>query len=147
MSGLAEFHQRDRDRHPPAFSAGYKTSVTRSPRLPLISLEQTASEITGPTFGHNELGPLDHDLIKNYARQETVDPLTGAGRWVGLGLAGSVLLMIGGIALTLAMLRALQEETGTAFTGNLSWAPYLLTLFAVLVVIIVLALRINKKTL
>ena len=87
------------------------------------------------------------DLIKNYARQETVDPLKGAGRWVGLGLAGSVLLMIGGIALTLAMLRALQEETGTAFTGNLSWAPYLLTLFAVLVVIIVLALRINKKTL
>lgn len=87
------------------------------------------------------------DLVKNYARQETVDPLKGAGRWVGLGLAGSVLLMIGGIALTLAMLRALQEETGSAFTGNLSWAPYLLTLGAVLVVIIVLALRINKKTL
>ena len=87
------------------------------------------------------------DLIKNYARQETIDPLKGAGRWIGLGLAGSVLLMVGGVALTLAMLRALQEETGSTFTGNLSWAPYLLTLTAVLAVIIVLALRINKKTL
>ena len=41
------------------------------------------------------------DLIKNYARQETTEPLKGAGRWIGFGLLGSVLLMLGGIALTL----------------------------------------------
>ena len=97
------------------------------------------------------LGELDSstlvDLIKDYARQETVDPLKGAGRWVGFGLLGSVLVMIGGIALTLALLRALQEETGSALTGNLSWAPYALTLLALSVVIGLLALRINKKTL
>ena len=87
------------------------------------------------------------DLVKNYARQETVDPLKGAGRWVGLGLLGSILLMIGGVALTLALLRALQEETGSTFTGNLSWAPYAITLLALMVTIALLALRINKKTL
>lgn len=68
MSKPAEYYQRDRSRHPAAYTPGYKTSVARSPRLALISLEQSASEITGPVFGHNELGPLDHDLIKNYAK-------------------------------------------------------------------------------
>ena len=87
------------------------------------------------------------DLIKAYARQETVDPLKGAGRWVGLGVAGSLLLMIGGIAMTLALLRFLQEEGGSWTTGNLSWLPYIITFVVLIVVIAVLALRINKKTL
>lgn len=93
-------------------------------------------------------GPADVlDLIKGYARQETIEPLQGMGRWVGMGLAGSVLLMLGGISLTLAMLRVLQEETGSTFTGNLSWAPYLLTLAAALVVIGLLVWRITKRSL
>jgi hypothetical protein len=87
------------------------------------------------------------DLIKAYAKQETVDPLKGAGRWVGLGLAGSVLLMVGGTAMTLAVLRFLQEEGGSWTTGNLSWLPYLITFAVLMVTIAVLALRINKKTL
>lgn len=69
----AEFYQRDRNWHPPAYAAGYKTSVARSPQYPLISLENTVGEITGPTFGHHDIGPLDHDLIKNYA--QTGDPI------------------------------------------------------------------------
>jgi protocatechuate 3,4-dioxygenase beta subunit len=68
MTGPAEYFQRDRNRHPAAYTPGYKTSVARSPRLPLISLEQTRSEITGPVFGHGDLGELDHDLIRNYAK-------------------------------------------------------------------------------
>lgn len=63
----AEFHQRDRRLHPPALTPDYKTSVTRSPRLPLISLENTISEITGPVFGHNDIDPIDRDLIRNFA--------------------------------------------------------------------------------
>lgn len=87
------------------------------------------------------------DLIKAYARQETVEPLQGMGRWVAMGVAGSLLLMLGSISLTLAMLRVLQEETGSTFTGNLSWAPYLLTLVAALVVMALLAWRITKRSL
>ena len=34
----------------------------------LISLQNSVSEITGPTFGHNDVDPLDRDLIKNYAK-------------------------------------------------------------------------------
>lgn len=69
----AEYYQRDRNRHPPALTPNYKTSVTRSPQFPLISMPQTASEITGPVFGPSDIGALDHDLIKNYA--QTGDPI------------------------------------------------------------------------
>ena len=42
--------------------------MLRSPRNALLSLQNSLSEVTGPLFGHNELGPLDNDLILNYAK-------------------------------------------------------------------------------
>ncbi|MCC1494637.1 protocatechuate 3,4-dioxygenase subunit beta [Cognatishimia sp. F0-27] len=68
MSAAAAFYQRNRDRHPPALTPAYKTSVARSPRLARISLDQSVAEMTGPTFGHDDIGPLDNDLIRNYAQ-------------------------------------------------------------------------------
>jgi len=62
------FIQRDRDWHPPAYTPQYKTSVLRSPRNALLSLGPTISEMTGPVFGHDILGELDNDLIRNYAK-------------------------------------------------------------------------------
>ncbi|MFZ9950120.1 MAG: protocatechuate 3,4-dioxygenase subunit beta [Gemmobacter sp.] len=64
----AEFYPRDRALQPPAFTPDYKTSVTRSPRLALISLQNSVSEVTGPTFGHGDIDPGDNDLLSNYAR-------------------------------------------------------------------------------
>ena len=61
----AEFYQRDRRWHPPAYAPDYKTSVARSPKYSLISLQNSASEITGPVFGHNDIDPIDNDLILN----------------------------------------------------------------------------------
>lgn len=63
-----EFYQRDRRWHPPALAPNYKTSVTRSPQYAAISLQNSASEITGPVFGHNDIDPIDNDLILNYAK-------------------------------------------------------------------------------
>ena len=64
---------RDRAMQPPAYTPIYKTSVARSPRHALLSLSQSLSEATGPVFGHNEIGLLDNDLIRNYAK--TGDPI------------------------------------------------------------------------
>ena len=64
----AEFLMRDTTSHPPAYTPAYKTSVLRSPRLALISLQQSLSEVTAPVFRADELGPLDNDLILNYAK-------------------------------------------------------------------------------
>jgi hypothetical protein len=84
------------------------------------------------------------ELVRAYAKQETVGPLKGLGRSVALGLGGSLVLAIGVILLALAGLRALQTETGTTFDGNWSWAPYLITLVGVAVVI-GLALAATRK--
>ncbi len=59
---------RDRAAHPVAYDPDYKTSVTRSPTLPLLSLDSTVSEETGPVFGHDVLGPLDNNLILNFTK-------------------------------------------------------------------------------
>ena len=96
----------------------------------------------------DKMGPADFfELVKAYAKQETVEPLRGAGRWAGFGIAGSFLLVLGGISLILAMLRVLQTETGTTFTGNLSWIPYVAALAVALVVIALLVWRITKRSL
>lgn len=68
MSSSAAFYQRDRDRHPPSLTPSYKTSIARSPKFSRISLDQSTGEMTGPTFGHGDIAPLDNDLIKNYAQ-------------------------------------------------------------------------------
>jgi len=73
LSRDAEFFQRDRDRQPPANTPIYKTTVARAPRYALLSIENSLSELTGPVFNQSELGPLDHDMIKNYAK--TGDPI------------------------------------------------------------------------
>ena len=66
-------------------------------------------------------------LIVDYAKQETLGPLKGLARVVAFGTAGSVALAAGTALLLLAALRVLQTETGSAFTGKLSWLPYVIT--------------------
>jgi protocatechuate 3,4-dioxygenase beta subunit len=61
------FNPRDLSWHPPALYQDYRSSRLRSPQQPLLQMPQTQTEITGPTFGHSDLGPLDDDLIQNYA--------------------------------------------------------------------------------
>lgn len=65
-----------------------------------------------------------------YIKQETLDPVKGLGRFLAFGLAGSALVGLGLVILFLGVLRLLQEETGEAFDGHLSFLPYVITLLA-----------------
>lgn len=76
------------------------------------------------------------ELLKAYARQETVDPLKGLGRFLGFGIAGALLVGLGGLFLALSLLRLLQRFE--VFTGTWSWAPYLIVLIALVVAISVI---------
>ncbi|MGO8877830.1 MAG: hypothetical protein ACLQNG_18985 [Acidimicrobiales bacterium] len=77
------------------------------------------------------------DLLKRYVLQETVGPLKTLGRSLGFGAAAAVTLGLGGVFVLLGVLRVLQTETGTMFTGHWSWAPYFLTVVAGLILIAV----------
>lgn len=84
-------------------------------------------------------------MVLAYVKQETVDPAKKLGRYVGWGLLGSLLLGMGMVLLTLAGLRVLQDETGTTFHGNWSWAPYAIVLFGGGVIVAVLLSMTRKR--
>ena len=51
--------------HPPYFYPSYVSSVKRAPMRPLIVIPQTLSEMTGPVFGHSDIGATDADLTNS----------------------------------------------------------------------------------
>jgi membrane protein implicated in regulation of membrane protease activity len=74
------------------------------------------------------------ELLIAYFKQETIDPLKGLVRYVGFGLLGASLIGTGICFLAVGGLRALQTETGTTFTGHWTWAPYGITVAALLII-------------
>lgn len=70
---IAPLNPRDWSTQPPNASPEYKSTLLRAPTKPLIPLAQTLSELTGPVYGHDSLGPLDADLTANARRNG--DPL------------------------------------------------------------------------
>ena len=99
-----------------------------------------------PRSTTDTIGELKTMLV-DYAKQETLTPLKGIGRYLGWGIAGSVLMTTGVLLLALAGLRSLQTETGTRFTGNLTWIPYLIVLggLALVIAVAVWAIQGRKK--
>jgi hypothetical protein len=84
------------------------------------------------------------DYVKTYARQETVGPLKGAGRWIAYGAAGAISLGIGLSLLLLGLLRLLQTEWDRSATGRLSWLSYLIVMAACIALLVFTITRINK---
>jgi hypothetical protein len=84
------------------------------------------------------------ELIKDYAKQETIDPLKGVGRYLTFGVPGAVLIGFGVVLLMLAGLRALQTQTGSTFHGSLSWLPYIIVLVVAAGLAALAATRISK---
>jgi hypothetical protein len=87
------------------------------------------------------------NLVRAYAEQETVGPLKGAGRWLGMGAAGAVLLGIGGSLMLLGLLRLIQTEWDRAARGSLSWLAYVIVLIVDLLLLLLTISRINRDRL
>jgi ABC-type amino acid transport system permease subunit len=72
------------------------------------------------------------DLVVAYAKQETIDPLKKTAKHAAFGVLGGILTGIGVIFLGIALLRGLQTETD-AFNAYLSWLPYLIVMFVLMI--------------
>lgn len=83
-------------------------------------------------------------LLVDYAKQETVDPLRHLGRYLGLGVAGSVLIFTGTFFVSLGALRLMQSIDTFAGSGWRSTIPYLTAIAVLALVIAVIALALRR---
>lgn len=66
--------------HPPTLAPAYRSTVKRSPTKPLIIVPQTLSELTGPVYGHDIIGPNDHDLTTQHKGEPLGERIVVHGR-------------------------------------------------------------------
>jgi protocatechuate 3,4-dioxygenase beta subunit len=65
---------------PPLIYPPYKSTVSRSPRQPLIILPHTLSEVTGPVYGHDEIAQTDNDLTRQHSGEPIGERILVSGR-------------------------------------------------------------------
>jgi len=106
-----------------------------------------ARPTSSPTRTNASIGDTI-ETVKAYVKQETMEPLRGAGRWLAVGAAASILIGIGALLLILGGLRLLQNEFTPTFRGRwMSLLPYAITFVASIAVIGLAISRIGKKSL
>lgn len=84
------------------------------------------------------------DVVKTYVRQETVGPLKGIGRKIGIGVAGALLLGLGLFFLGLGLLRLIQTKIPRLAEGTMSLLSYLIVIVFCLIVTGLAVWRISK---
>jgi protocatechuate 3,4-dioxygenase beta subunit len=65
---------------PPYLYPDYKSTRLRVPERPLVILPRTLTETSGPAFGHEKVGPLDHDLTRGHASEPLGERIVVTGR-------------------------------------------------------------------
>jgi protocatechuate 3,4-dioxygenase, beta subunit len=60
------YRRDDAEVDPPYLYPDYVATQTRTPKRPLVPLPHTLSEVTGPVYGHEDVGELDHDLTRQH---------------------------------------------------------------------------------
>jgi protocatechuate 3,4-dioxygenase beta subunit len=58
----------------------YISTCKRAPKQPLILVPQTLSELTGPIFGHSDIGENDNDLTRQHGGEAIGERIVVGGR-------------------------------------------------------------------
>jgi protocatechuate 3,4-dioxygenase beta subunit len=74
------YRRDDESVHPPYLYPPYRATVLRAPSRPLLLLPHTLSEITGPVYGHERCGELDHDLTRQHRGEPLGQRINVSGR-------------------------------------------------------------------
>lgn len=83
------------------------------------------------------------ELVRAYAKQETVGELRGTGRWLAWGAVGGISILLGLLFTLIGVLRLLQSTVFDGLTA-FSWIPYFIVLGLALVLIVFSQSRIRK---
>ncbi len=70
-------------------------------------------------------------MVRDYVKQETLDPLRGVGRWLAWGILGAIALLFGAVVGLVGLLRFLQAELFSQ-QDRLTWAPYFIVMVVAL---------------
>jgi protocatechuate 3,4-dioxygenase beta subunit len=73
-------YRPDAESHPPLDFAGYRSTALRAPKRPMRPLPHTLTEVTGPVFGSDAVGELDHDLTRQHAGEPLGERIVVHGR-------------------------------------------------------------------
>ncbi|HKW18713.1 MAG TPA: protocatechuate 3,4-dioxygenase subunit beta [Terriglobales bacterium] len=65
---------------PALYYPPYRATICRSPKKPLIVLPHTLSEITGPVYGHEDIGETDNDLTRQHEGEPLGERIIVSGR-------------------------------------------------------------------
>ena len=65
---------------PPLDSPAYASTRWRAPHEPFVRVPPTDTETTGPIFGLDRVGPLDHDLTRQHAGEPVGQRIVLTGR-------------------------------------------------------------------
>ena len=87
------------------------------------------------------------DGVKAYARQETIEPIRGAARWVAVGALAATFLGLAVVFLALGVLRMTQALSGELLDDSWSFVPYVVTLVAMTMVVALSFSRISRRSL
>ena len=74
------FRRDEPGTHPDRNTPEYKSTRLRAPDRPLIIVPHTLSEVTGPVYGHERMGELDHDLTRQHGGEPLGERIIVTGR-------------------------------------------------------------------
>lgn len=80
MSKIAAYRRSYWDTQPGYLYPPYRSTVKRAPTKPLLLTPQTLSEVTGPLFGQDAVGPNDNDLTSQHAAEPIGERMYVSGR-------------------------------------------------------------------
>ena len=87
------------------------------------------------------------DLVVSYAKQETIEPLRGAMRWILWGLASMAFICTGLVFLVLGVVRLSQDVLGESFQHSWSFVSYFVGVLACGLVVAFALTSIKKDSL
>ncbi len=79
-TSVTGYRREPAESRPPLDYPGYGSTRLRAPTRPPILLPHSLSEITGPVYGHDGVGPLDHDLTRRHDGEPLGERIVVGGR-------------------------------------------------------------------